>query len=1292
MSKAKSCIFVPYINNEPSKLYLGLQKQFPNMRPFINYIYACYSQPNIQQAMDNAGFTRDELGQHKVKDVINFMHINDFINDFADLHNAEQQAGFIDVSGKRIDFTDALTALQEADKFNTSHKSLVATIYKHGDIYNIIVSEKNADTFTQGDVVKERLSSWNICLQAFNAIGIDLNTLPKEVKNTINPYNYNFISYLRNLQSLSIYRMYKKDALILFSLNQNSPQVQRLIQRFGSIDAAAQALHDQNMGIKTISANDKLRLQSAISYCRKLQGIDLIALENQINQTNAINAAANSNDDIQMTLYDLYQKYKINVNEITLTSKNIHSLSEAAAQAVTILNRQIKAIQSQKGKNAQGKQLTSTMNALLQEMKNKKYYMGLLQFLDNAAQQITYINTMLNNIPQSGTELEKAFAQAKTLQKIQEIRECYYTILSALSNNSLLIDESITQANIDDIRDKAKKLKEFFDGSNGIDQVLQKLTEETMVKLMTQIVGNTTADGIAISSIVKMAAKDSTMMNWLYGVGEQSNPIIAAMGNIIKNAQQSRDVVMKDIALRIRRATDKLYKAGYNSEFMYEDDGHIISDIDWQLYETARKQAIKGFKAQGFYGFDLKQAIEDWEDQNTEDRVVDNTNGRTERVPNKNYRKPFPQLAQEQQEYYDTMMQLKGEIGSLLPAWAQQQYLPPQLRRKMLDAVAKAKNAKDVLTAIGKKVADTWKTREDDNEFVSNGIEYQETMGAFDNTPLRQIPIFYVNKVEKDELLKNFSTGLQSLAGTAVNYNAMSQVVQVAEFMGTFAKDQAPKNESDQADIVSSAGMRVVKQLFSFAKNTNTESIVNGFIDQHFYGMTLKQSQQKAWTKLAKNLIAYTSFRGLATNFKGMTANTLVGIYQIFIECGCGEFFGFKDLAWAVTRLFGNSGIEGEVMEALSNNKSHKATLFKEMFDPEQENFENLKNTKYYKSIFRRLFAHDLSFAGYQAGEYLIHLLPMYAILHKNKLLLNGKKISIYDAFELTPKKDGNAELVLKQGVTTLKGEVVDQTYIDYIRNVVKYSNQAMHGAMNTEDKGIIHQYMLGRAIMNFRQWMVRHYSRRFRARHWDATLETMREGYWISLFKMLEKDRTKEAFEDKKFFLGMYDFLKDCITFVTRASVSYNNLEEDQKYNVKRCASEIVLFVSMLGLSFALGDPDDHKREFWRRWWIYQTRRIITEAEASMPTLQTLNSILTIFRSPIACVNTLNNMFYIVTGLGDIDDKVQKGRHKGENRYWYNVKKYTLPFYKDFEQMQKLTEDNATFKVLDSNSNLSNY
>jgi len=87
------------------------------------------------------------------------------------------------------------------------------------------------------------------------------------------------------------------------------------------------------------------------------------------------------------------------------------------------------------------------------------------------------------------------------------------------------------------------------------------------------------------------------------------------MGTLIDKAQEQRNGIMRGFALRIRRANDRLKKSGSTSRFMYEDDGiHIISDIDWESYDKAYYRARKGFIQQGKTDFDLKEALEDWEE------------------------------------------------------------------------------------------------------------------------------------------------------------------------------------------------------------------------------------------------------------------------------------------------------------------------------------------------------------------------------------------------------------------------------------------------------------------------------------------------------------------------------------------------------------------------------------------------------------------------------------------------------------------------------------------------------
>ena len=1297
---AKSCILYPEVNGKPSRMYKDLLEKNKLGRPLVNLLYATYVASNAADAMDNAGYKRNTQGEHNAADVMKFLDVHSMLNEMATLSSEELSWGITDNNGNRIDFTNGNKALKKADAFNDAHTGLVATVVQHGDNYNIITAEKNARTHNYSTEVKEKLKIWETEKQAFAAKGIDIENMPQELSNVFNPMNTQLVQYLQGLQRVAMGNLYKKDALLLFNMDPNSPQVQRLVGSFGSIEAAAEAIDNINHGVGNYTNGQKVLLKRAIDHCKQYKGVDLDALKTQVNQMSQQVIQSSPEEAIKQTLHQLNKKYKIDVNEIHRIGNKIKTLSEAATDAAVTIQRQIRQLEKQQGNNAEGKRLENILNQLMRELANKKYYSGVLNFLSEAQTQIAEIDNMLNNIPQTGTELEKAFGTAKILQDIKSLKDQYYMLVSALADEHLTIDESIGQTDIDNIRQSATRLKKFFDDKS---KVLDNLTEATMVNLATQIVGDSAPNGQAMINVIRMAAADSSIMDYLYSAGRVSNPVIAAMGSIIRNAQNSRDKAINDISLRIRRATDKLYKSGSDSSFMYEDDGHIISDIDWGLYKAARKAQIKSLFKQGLRGFDLKQAIEDWEDANTEDRVVDSTNGRTERVPDSKYRKAFPQLTQAQQEYYDEMMQLKGEIGSLLPAYAQKQYLPPQLRRNFLDAVGQAQDIKDVAKAVRNKFENIWKIREDDENYNMNGIidgdEYRITEGAFDNTPLRQIPIFFVNKVDQDELLKNFSTGLAALAGTAVNYDAMSNVAQVVEFIGDFVKEQNARDKDQKADVIENQQIRVFKDLFKWGKNTNTAGLIDGFIAQHIYGQRLDPEQiGYKWSKLVSSIIGYTSFKGLATNLKGAFSNYLVGEFQMLIEAGAGEFYGFKDYLWAHSKLFGSAGIGGEIAELLTNNINNKGTLFREMFDPINENFSDKSHTKYYKSMFRQLISHDCSFLGYASGEFLIHYVNMYSILHNQKVLLNGEKISLYDAFEVTNKQDGNSELHIKAGVTLLDGSVVTSDFLDSIRKKIRGVNQNTHGSMNTEDKGLIHQKLWGKAIMNFRQWMVEHYSRRFRKRHSDDSFGKDREGYWRSFYQYMFNEDTKEEWKEGSKVNAIGMFVKDYITFLLRAQSQWHNLDEMQRHNVKRVHTEMMMYFALLGAAFALGEPDDHKKQFWRRWFIYQVKRMILDTESGMPiTLKygvvpvplydMIKSNITILQSPMAGVNTLNSLLYVVGGLfnGDLigpNNTIKSGDHKGENRYWRNVKKYAFPFFKDWEQMQKMAEDEAIFQV----------
>ena len=1274
-----SCELYPIIKGKPSKLYKDLLKVTGN-RPKANYIYAVYLQSGVAAQMDSLGYSRNDQGEHKIADVEKHLDVMSFIRESTEgkVNEVSRTIGATDFSGNPIDYTNAKDALDIAQRHNSTSRGTVAAVYSKGDKFNIVVDVKNARTQLRSAQVEKQLQQWDILKQAINSIGIDIESsdLNKSVYNATNAKNA--IQQMHNIQLTNNKYLDRKEIKDLLVFNESSTQVQRLKQMFGTLDDVAQKIYD-SYRTGGVTSSQKALIDSTLNNCKKYNGLDVNAVLNQIDSVEQ--AIGNTEEGkIEDTIKSLNKKYNLDFNEVVLVGNNIRSLSQAASEAAVTLQRQLKKMKAEQGITPETTRLEQSLHTLMREINSNRYYMGILGFLSEASTQIQKMENILQNTPQSGSNLERASAMAKSLMQVKSITDGYKNILTSLSNiDNIISDERLNDTDKQVIKDQATKLLEFFDKH---DKTLKELRLNTMTTIATEYLGDKLSNGMAVVNIVEMAEKDSTIYDYLYSIGRVSNPLIATMGNIIRDAQSSRDAKMNAISLRIRRAENKLRKAGIKSDFMYESNGYIISDIDWTAYNKARAKFRKGLKGQGNRGLSIDEAMKNWEDANTEDRIVDSVSGRTERVPNATYRKAFPQLTKEQQEYYTTMMQIKGELGTLLPNYAQRQFIPPQVRRSFIDAIQaaiKGGSLQGLIKAIRTKFKDLTTIREDDDRYANNGIvngeEYNIVSGELDNTPFRQIPIFYINKIkDQGELLKDFSSAIQHLAGTAINYEAMNNIKDTVEFMADFIKDQevaAGKNYKS-LDIVEDTGIRIYKQLKAFASNSNTIGIVDGFIDKHIYGVNIKDTGK--YHHLLRNLLAYTSIKSLAVNVKGAISNYLVGELQMLIEAGAMEFYNPIDYAWAHKEVFGDNtvGSVGRIMDFMTNNTSSKSVLLAQIFDPLNENFSEQQHQRYYRGPLRHLLGKDFTFIGYGAGEHLIHFVTMYAILHNTKVKINGETRTLYDVFSVGNKVDGNSELIIDKNATYINDEgkevPIDNTFLEKIRKRIRYANQTMHGTMNEEDKGLIHQRMAGRFVMNLRQWMVEHYSRRFRSSHYDATLGEYREGFYNTTSKFA------------------YAMIGDIFNFQRESMLHWNEMNSMQKANCRRALSELIVLSSLLTLSFALGEPDEHKKEFWMRMWIYQTKRAITDINGSTPwgIPMEMN---TLINSPIAASNVVNSFIYPFAGIGDINETIKSGKHKGENKYFRNIKKYLIPFYGQIEQLGEMDTDNGVFQVFEKNN-----
>ena len=259
-----------------------------------------------------------------------------------------------------------------------------------------------------------------------------------------------------------------------------------------------------------------------------------------------------------------------------------------------------------------------------------------------------------------------------------------------------------------------------------------------------------------------------------------------------------------------------------------------------------------------------------------------------------------------------------------------------------------------------------------------------------------------------------------------------------------------------------------------------------------------------------------------------------------------------------------------------------------------------------------------------------------------------------------------------------------------------------MFGAMNEEDKGIIHMHAIGKASMNFRQWMVSHYSERFRGVHWDMDKHEFVRGYWTSSGRYLKKSLTTEEAKDlleeghKLKFMGQ--FIKDLFTFRTNFRKEWSKASDTQKLDLARLMSAVVMYALLFGSAcwvgggmvpkLFMGDKDDEKKrkkemDPRRKFAYYQLKRLLFDAESSTP-IGAFTNFENLIKSPIPSIRTFDNAMYFITGLGDFGTPLESGPDKGMDKYWRNVLKYNLPFWRDYRRIMEFSESDAMFGMFE--------
>lgn len=1300
------CELVPKVTigdkSVDSYLYKDLEKRSKD-RPLTNLVYSSYLQQGVASKLDQMGKKRNKQGQHTARDVWEFFDVTTMQNEKPDGIKSVEGYNVKDENGDYIvyPFSEGYKLLDAVNKYNSTSegkvKGTMAILSKRENGYSIILDNRNSQTQRQVANTRRAIRILEFTKSLLKENNVDLEELLND--SNIAPFIdvnniQDFFNVLDTAAKTNNKYLGSKLIAMLLSLNKEDSRINVLKNTFkvNTIeelsDKIAEALNAP-ANAPIVTSGRLTTINDLLDYSKKIISKDkkhsLLDIKNELFKEDKNIVEFDEEFTLLHTLEELDKEYRIDEEIIKTDLPNIKSIEEYVAASLRHLEHEAKEIEKLEGITPETKEIYGKAQKLAEAMEAKQFYGGCILFLEKLYNDIKEIDALHREYLKMGDTnlLETLNKKSKIIMDMHRKIEAGIRMVEIINQKpKIFLEGGLIQAELDQLKSIAAQLFIAYNSRQG---KVKEYSKDLFNKISAHTFGASAFD-LSTGEISEKLNKTGSLYDFLYSMSEMDDPHLAVLGSVLRRQSDRKNAILSQFKRRIDIANRKLVKAtkSRDTSFMYEEDGHIISDIDWHAYNKARAKFKSELKNHGLSGIDLKVEMEAWESANLEERIVDQKSKRTERVPNATYRKPFPNLTSAQMAYYHEVMQIKGELGTLLPEEARRHYQPPQIRRSAWDALKAAVKGKDKTTywrVFKNGFGDLFTVREDDTEFSSSGIlidgeELSTGRGDITGKEEKKVPIYYINTLaDKRELMTDFSSALLHFASTAIQYNLTMEIRDTAEVLKMFIvnKKNKPldKKGKPKVEIWKERGKTLISYLGTEHQGL-TNLLVKSIVDSSIYGEHIKYPGKAP--KLAKFLLSANSLISLGVNIIGAGSNVVTGEANALIEAGAGEYFNLKNYGVAQARMTqALIDMWQKAADVYTDTVESKDSLISNVFDPFSESFEDLQGANRYNYTFiEKLLSGLTGLPLYQAGEWLMRKSVMYAVLDNEKVLYKGKKISLYDALVKTDKTLGSAELKFMDGVTDLKGNPltdINSEYIENVRRKVRAANNSIHGAMNREDKGMIHRFLLGRAVMQFRQWMVEFYGKRFRvSQYWDDNMKRMRRGYYINTAIQIKNilDLRQHSFKQ-----NFINFWKD----------------KGALYDAKRVFYDVVLMAIFHYLPLLIMGDDDDEKELGKieKNLLYLVMRTESELKSGNPFAfyDFVSNLEYIINNPLPQTRLLGNLAYVVGGIvnGDVFEDIEDGKYKGENKYIHELT-YSLSPYK---QVKRLYDDEALENLLNS-------
>lgn len=789
----------------------------------------------------------------------------------------------------------------------------------------------------------------------------------------------------------------------------------------------------------------------------------------------------------------------------------------------------------------------------------------------------------------------------------------------------------------------------------------------------------------SIESLIKRSPKDvSIAQKWLTTMADNPDAFLQIYAKIVGNAKHKKRFRVIEKAQEIMALAKEYEGKGITDyDWMFEDDKknyilHLeINDKDYSYDISAYKKAKAEFEKEldekygefveiGSDAFEEKtKALLDWISNNSivVEKVTTNKKGEAithpVTIPNPDlYPSKYRNLSAVQKEFYDKWMEIKTELDAHLPKDATTATNTIKIRKSGYERLKGALHG-DAITNFVENIKSKFLQSYDDD------FTYNKGMQGFTGEQVYKLPLFYIDAKETEDITTDVIGSLIAYADMVYNYAAMEQVVNPLE-IGKFLAGKRDvikiQNNRRSFDEFSFGNMHVRNPLYEDG-TSNFMAMLNDFMESKVYGKYLKDSG--SWevkgvqidkNKTANAILRLGSAVQLGLNALAGLANITTGVAMQNIEAVAGEFFNARELALADKEFtFELHSFLGDIGQRI---KTSKLALFDEMFDVRQSFSKDIGHKNWTnKNLLLRIFGPNIQYICQDVGDNWLYNRSAIAVAIKTKLKYKESEISLWDALEVVDVDPNNPDLgkklVIKDGVTNLDGSEFSEEDMIKVIDRIGYINRHCFGVYDRENSIAARRVILGRFIMQYRDWIPAQFRYRFGSKTTNLNKGEgeLVEGYYRTFGKFL------------------LDIVSEIKNGESNIGALWENLEDYEKANIKRAVTEMLQLIGLYiiaGLLKGVKDGDDDKEHSWAiNMLSYLATREKTELGALVPWSMP-GEMLKIVKSPFAATSVLSDLYNLrlVITPSNWFDEIQSGDFKGHSSAYRAFMRSPLTLY----------------------------